>query len=288
MIRTGDLDMVRCPDCLEPVTFSGRMDRDHLEKGTLRCAGCGSVWPVLDGLPRLFREERVKGNDRLLRYVYDAFARLHDPAVRHVLPLLESGSEKALRDGYMRRLELGSLQPRPDGRPYRILEVGIGGGANLPLIRRDLAPGVPVEVWGVDLSLGMLSECRKVIPGAGLGHVRLMMSDAHALPFPDAAFDRVFHVGGIGGFRDPAKALAEMARVARPGTPIVVVDEQLDADRVNTLYHRVMFRLLTLYDPQPHCPSECLPAGAAEVIEEQVSRFYYCLTFLVPPAPNSR
>lgn len=282
MIRADDLPEVRCPDCHGALAFAGDTRDGWVREGTLRCGGCQATWPVIRGLPRLYREERVKGNDRLLRYAYNWGARLHDPAVRYVLPLLESGSEKALRDGYMRRLELGALKPRKKGRPLRILEVGIGGGANLPLLRRDLPAGVPVEVWGVDLSQGMLAESRKRIPGAGLGHVRLMMTDAHALPFADASFDRVFHVGGIGGFQDPGKAMREMARVAVPGSPIVVVDEQLDRSLHNTLYHRVMFKALTLYDPTPHCPVECVPPGAVDVREEQVSRFYYCLTFRVP------
>ncbi len=39
---------------------------------------------------------------------------------------------------------------------------------------------------------------------------------ARARRFADGAFDRVFHVGGINGYRDRRRALAEMARVARP------------------------------------------------------------------------
>jgi ubiquinone/menaquinone biosynthesis C-methylase UbiE len=86
-------------------------------------------------------------------------------------------------------------------------------------------------------------------------------------------------VGGIGGFGDPGKALAEMARVARPGTPIVVVDEQLDQTRHNSLYHRLGFRMLTFYDRDPKAPTDQLPPGATAVLEEPVSRFYYCLSF---------
>jgi hypothetical protein len=74
-------------------------------------------------------------------------------------------------------------------------------------------------------------------------------------------------------------ALAEMARVARPGTPIVVVDEQLDPGRLHGRFHRAMFRAVTFYDRHPHCPREHLPPGATAVVEEQVSRFFYCLTF---------
>src|SRR5438876_6035125 len=109
----------------------------------------------------------------------------------------------------------------------------------------------------------------------------LVLADGHALPFPDASFDRVYNVGGIGTYHDPHRALAEMARVARPGTPIVVVDEQLDPHREHSLYHRAMFRALTLYDPAPSSPRCYLPDGVVNVVDEQASRFYYCLTFCV-------
>jgi len=42
-----------------------------------------------------------------------------------------------------------------------------------------------------------------------------------------------------------------------------------------------MFRALTLYDPATGCPTAYLPPEAVDVIEEQVSRLYYCLTFRV-------
>lgn len=278
-MKPADLSLLRCPACGGSLDFQGTLGAGRLVKGELTCAGCDAHWPVRDGLPRLYVEDEVGGSDRLMRFMYNVFHRVHDPAVTWLLPLLEFGRESTLRNGYMRRLNLGSLRPGREGEPIRILETGIGGGANVPLMRRDLPEGLPVEVWGFDLSEGMLRDCRRQFGDQETLPLRLFMADAHRLPFPDHTFDRVFHVGGIGGFRDPAAALLEMARVARPGTPIVVVDEQLDANRRNTLYHRLGFKLVTFYDRNPKAPTRMLPAGARDVIEEQVSRFYYCLTF---------
>jgi ubiquinone/menaquinone biosynthesis C-methylase UbiE len=144
-------------------------------------------------------------------------------------------------------------------------------------VRRELPAGLPVEIWGCDLSRGMLAVLRRrLAPGDEL---RLLLADAHALPFPDGAFDRVFHVGGINGYRDPGRALAEMARVAGPGTPIVVADEQLDPTRAHSLWQRATFKLVTFYDPHPHCPVEALPPDATDVQVEQIDRFFYCLRF---------
>ena len=234
-----------------------------------------------DGLPRLVDDAQVRGVDWVMRAVYDAGARLHDPGVRCLLPPLQCSGAEALRDASAASSSTGCAAGRG---PPEMLEVGVGTGANLPLLERDLPPGLAVEVWGCDLSEGMLTQCRRRVARHAGRRLRLLVADAHALPFPDHSFDRVFHVGGIAGYRDPARGLAEMARVARPGTPIVVVDEQLDPRRRHGLYHRLMFRALTFYTPEAVSPRAELPVAATDVLEEQISRFYYCLRFRVPRA----
>jgi ubiquinone/menaquinone biosynthesis C-methylase UbiE/uncharacterized protein YbaR (Trm112 family) len=285
-MTTDDVAWLACPACRAPVRWSGAVRDGALSDGTLRCTGCRRGWPVVDGLPHLLDETLVRRDDRWMRLIYDAFAMIHDPAVRYLLPLFQGSTEDDLRSGYMRRLELDRLVPNPDGTPARILEVGIGCGANLPLIERALPPTLPAEIWGLDISTGMLSQCRRRLARVPARPVTLMLADAHALPFPEASFDRVFHVGGIAAFGDPRLALAEMARVARPGTPIVVVDEQLDPRRSHALYYRVAYALLTAIMPADGSPAGDLPPGAVDVLDEQVSRFYYSLRFRMPNRVN--
>ena len=283
MMWLRDVALLACLDCRGQLVWHGQSEDDRLDEGRLLCGSCGETWEVADGLARLYREDRVQGTDRLMRHVYDGLPALHDPLTAVLTPLFQSVSESRMRDGYMRRLELGALKPRDDGHPVRVLEVGVGAGANLPRIRGALPPGLPVEVWGLDLSTGMLAQCeRRLRKGRGVKDTRLMVADAHALPFKDGLFDRVFHVGGIGSYRQPAVALREMARVARPGTPLVVVDEQLDAAFRPSLFQRAAFRALTFYTRDAKSPRALLPRNAEDVIEEQVSPFYYCLTFRVP------
>ncbi len=284
-VERSELELLRCPAEAARGLCGGAL-RD--EASELACEACGERWPVRDGVPRLYRESLVRGNDKLLRFFYDRFAELHDPAVKWLIPLFQTeGSERALREAYLRRLDLQSLGSRPDGRRVRILEVGAGTGANIEMVRDALPRGLAVEYWAMDLSEGMLTSLRarltrhpEAVPGGG--RVRLVMADAHALPYADGSFDRVFHTGGIGGYRDPARALAGMARVAVQGTPIVVVDEQLDPSRSHTLYHRAMFSAVTLYDRDTRSHVEQVPAGAVDVIDEQASRFFYCLSFKMP------
>lgn len=281
MTDPADLALLRCPapGCGAPIADKG---------DDLGCDACGARWGVHDGLPALYRPDLVRGNDRLLQFFYQNFSALHDLSVRLLVPLFQTeGSERALRDAYVRRMALDALTPHADGAPVRILEVGAGTGANLALVRDALPPGLPVEYWAMDLSASMLGELRArvardpaVVPGGD--RIRLALADAHALPYASHSFDRVFQIGAVGNYRDPARALAEMARVAKPGTPIVVVDEQLDPTRKHSPYHRLAFRAVTFYDRDPHCPREHVPVGAVDVVEEAASRFFYCLSFRMP------
>jgi uncharacterized protein YbaR (Trm112 family) len=272
-LSSDDVRRLACPRCRGALAAAA---------SELRCGACGGGWPVRDGLPRLYDESAVRGTDRLMRLFYDGLPALHDPVVRLMLPVIQGVGEDEMRAFYVRRLELDRLTPRADGAPPRILEVGVGCGANVPLVRQALPVGLDTEIWGCDLSAGMLGQLRRRLAKRGVPVPRLVQADAHALPFPDHAFDRVFHVGGIGAYRDPRGALAEMARVAAPGTPIVVVDEQVDRDaRLNPLQY-ALFRAFTFYDRRPHCPVEHLPAGATAVREEQAGPAFYCLTFRIP------
>ena len=141
----------------------------------------------------------------------------------------------------------------------------MGTMANVPRVRAALPPDLDCEIWGVDLAEGMLEVGkRRIAPVPGPG-VRLALADAHALPFADDTFDRVFHIGATNNYRDPETALAEMARVAKPDTPIVVVDERLDRSREQSLYHRLMYRLVTFYESNPRPPASLVPPGAIDV-----------------------
>lgn len=285
-LRGEDVALVACPRCRGPLDAKAETEESTLERGSLRCEACGTWWPIIDGIPNLVDAEAVNGLDWWLRPIYDFVAPAHDLGVVTALPLMQFPDPGASRERYLERLELGRLEPHADGSPVRILEVGVGSGANLPLLRPYLPIDLDVELWGLDLSSGMLRECRLradwIYPLLGVPRVVLFQGDAHDLPFFDGVFDRVFHVGGINGYRDVERGLAEMARVARPGTPIVVVDEELDPGRTHWPHHVLSFRLLTAFDPDPRAPRDLVPADATRVEVIPVSRFYYCLTFETP------
>jgi ubiquinone/menaquinone biosynthesis C-methylase UbiE len=122
------------------------------------------------------------------------------------------GGERKARKVILDRLDLNG---------GRVLEVSIGSGANLPYLFEP--PGVG-EVYGLDISLGQLARCRRLIRERGWP-VDLFLGTAEALPFKAESFDSVFHIGGINFFSGKKKAIDEMIRVARPGSKIVIADE---------------------------------------------------------------
>jgi len=93
----------------------------------------------------------------------------------------------------------------------RWIDVGCGNGAFTELIIERCAPS---EVQGVDPSEGQLAFAR-TRPAGQLAEFRL--GDAMALPFPERRFDVAVMALVIFFVPEPAKGVAEMVRVARPG-----------------------------------------------------------------------
>ncbi|WP_431245299.1 class I SAM-dependent methyltransferase [Leifsonia xyli] len=90
-----------------------------------------------------------------------------------------------------------------------VLDVATGTGLVLrALADRDFAGALT----GVDLSPRMIDEARIHLPDA-----ELLVADATRLPLPDASFDLVTCVTGLQLFPHPGAAIAEWARVLRPG-----------------------------------------------------------------------
>jgi len=99
----------------------------------------------------------------------------------------------------------------------RVLEVAIGTGRNLEFYPPD------VSLTGIELSPAMLAFARRRAVELGR-EVELRQGDAEALPFDDASFDTVVCTLSLCAIPDHAKAIAEMARVLRPGGKLLLLD----------------------------------------------------------------
>jgi ubiquinone/menaquinone biosynthesis C-methylase UbiE len=96
-------------------------------------------------------------------------------------------------------------------RGLRWVDVGCGNGAFTELLAARCAP---VEIQGVDPSAGQLAYAR-----ARPGTAKAQFSEGHAmaLPFEGKRFDAATMALVIFFVPDPAKGVAEMARVLEPG-----------------------------------------------------------------------
>jgi ubiquinone/menaquinone biosynthesis C-methylase UbiE len=112
-------------------------------------------------------------------------------------------------------LELLGVRPAD-----HVLEVGFGHGATIARLAAVVSGG---RVAGVDPSAEMCRMAarrnRRAVEG---GRVALRQASAEALPYPDAAFDKVLAVHTVYFWPDLARPLRETARVLRPGGRVVL------------------------------------------------------------------
>jgi SAM-dependent methyltransferase len=97
-----------------------------------------------------------------------------------------------------------TLEPKP---AWRVLDVGVGTGANLSVLR-SLGVG---HIVGCDMSVEALHHSQG-IPGAGL-----VRTDACRLPFKSGTFDALIAMDVIEHLDEDLTALREFARVLKPG-----------------------------------------------------------------------
>jgi ubiquinone/menaquinone biosynthesis C-methylase UbiE len=101
----------------------------------------------------------------------------------------------------------------------RFLDVGTGTGRILEIFAARVRQGL-----GIDLSREMLAVARAMIEQRNLRHCQVRHADMYALPLPDRAIDFVA-IHQVLHFADaPSAAIAESARVLRPGGRMAVVD----------------------------------------------------------------
>jgi ArsR family transcriptional regulator len=106
---------------------------------------------------------------------------------------------------------------------WTVADLGCGTGA----LTAALAPEV-ARVVGVDRSADMLRSARRRT--SGLGNVDLRRGTLEDLPLGDASCDAALLVLSLGWVAEPARALAEAARVVRPGGRVALVDAVLHDD----------------------------------------------------------
>ncbi|MEX2143250.1 MAG: methyltransferase domain-containing protein [Anaerolineales bacterium] len=125
-------------------------------------------------------------------------------------------------------------------RPVRLC-LRRGAAARRPAASRPYLPG-QVSYIGMDASRGMLRRGQAKC-ASGNWPASFVQADAEALPFAAARTAFVLAMGVLQHLHDPRLAVAELMRVARPGTRLLVIDE-----------HRAQKRILAAFRPDQFQP----------------------------------
>jgi ArsR family transcriptional regulator len=117
------------------------------------------------------------------------------------------------------QVESALLEVFGDQPPRSLLDIGTGTGRVLQLLAPRIGFGL-----GVDLSREMLAVARANLDRTSLRNCQVRQGDMYHLPLPDGSFDAATLHNVLRFADDPGAALAEAARVLRPGGRLVVVD----------------------------------------------------------------
>jgi ubiquinone/menaquinone biosynthesis C-methylase UbiE/DNA-binding transcriptional ArsR family regulator len=154
-------------------------------------------------------------------------------------------------------------------KPIRsLLDLGTGTGRMLELFGPDIERGL-----GLDLSLDMLALARARLDRAGLKHCSVRHGDIYDLALPRDSFDVVIIHQVLHFLDDSARAIAEAARVLRPGGRLLVVDfapHDLEFLREEHAHRRLGFAAETV--------TQWLEAAGLDVLRQET----------LPPGPQGK
>jgi SAM-dependent methyltransferase len=160
-------------------------------RGALRCRACAARYPVRGGLADFGLDEALGANARRQRAEWDAMSEQYGA----VLARLPAARFRPI-DAPLLALARGD-----------VLEVGCGDGR---LLARVAAAASAGAIVGVDVAPGMARR-------AAARGFEVAVAPAERLPLPDGSVDAVLSGYYALRYADLELALAEVARVLRPG-----------------------------------------------------------------------
>lgn len=189
----------------DPHTFENLITKDNCIINTSN----GVIYNIEKGIVRFIEDSKIDGNNKKYLEFYDKIAPFYNIANKLYF-IFKFGGEANYRKEFLSELEIKTND--------KVIEISVGTADNFLFLPKD------IELYGLDISLGMLKQAKKHLNKWGI-NAQLYQGTAESLPFKDEVFDVVYHVGGINYFNDKGKAISEMIRIAKSGTKIVIVDE---------------------------------------------------------------
>jgi SAM-dependent methyltransferase len=206
-MRRSTLDLLRCPKCnAGSLVPEADVADTAMSFGPARCVGCGSRFPVHDGLIDFV------GEPPTLTFVQQAMeqpwvARTWD---RYVRPAVDGLLTRGRLDHESEYTVLRTLVGKPPGP---VVDLGCGAGSVLRKLSRDL-PGA--HLIGVDVSRAMLEEAMAQLREHAEA-ADFVRAHVPGLPFTDASIGALIAVGVVHFIGELDFLLREVQRVLKPG-----------------------------------------------------------------------
>jgi len=203
------LGLYACPVCRKPARPIAEV---------LHCDQCGRDFPDIGGAPDFtivqspVRDTQGSLVRRAYAKFFDVIAPIYESPLWYQLTLNLSGA---------RGNSIGSiaefLQASLASVTGSVLDVACGPAT---YSRRIALP--TRQVYGIDLSVGMLSQGLRYLKKDTLTDVHLARASVMQLPFEAAVFDGAICAGSVHLFRDPGAALVEIGRTMKNGAILAV------------------------------------------------------------------
>jgi demethylmenaquinone methyltransferase/2-methoxy-6-polyprenyl-1,4-benzoquinol methylase len=203
--------------------------------------------------PELVNPHQAADKAAKVRGMFSAIAPAYD---------LNNRLHSLWQDQRWRRAAVRAAMVRPGDH---VLDVACGTGDLTMLFARSDA----AKVTGADFTPAMLEIARQKLARVNkpwTSKIEYLEADATALPFADSSFDVVSIAFGIRNVNDPAKALAEFARVLKPRGRLVILEFAQPTNRFMRWFNgvycaRVMPRTATLISGDTTGAYKYLPAS---------------------------
>jgi len=169
-------------------------------------------------------------------------------------------------DGIEQLQELKAIARRRSGVTpgCSVLDVGCGFALETLRLATMVAPGG--RVAGIDKSIDFIGEARKRAAAKGL-QIDFRVGDAEHLPYTDGSFDCVRAERLLIYLENPARAVREMKRVARPGGRIAIIEPDFSTTTVN-LPDRSAVRRALAHETDTAVVTSWLPGPLRDILIE--------------------
>ena len=194
-MQQQQLNLLCCPECnteLHTRTDHSVNDVNQM----LRCSSCAKDFTVHEHFIDFMGGQMLNYSGAWEKWIRTLYARMYTP-LTNMMFLFCGGVKNAKRE-VLERLEIKDHQ--------RVLETGVGAAENFYLLSRKAGN---LKFYGNDIQKQMLMHAVRNLSKWQIP-ANLYRADAQCLPFKDASFDVVFHLGSINLFPDKKQAIDEM------------------------------------------------------------------------------